>query len=72
MQKKHLTHITPSGDIRMADVETKMPTKRVAVAEAVVEMAPATLELLKKSSLPKGNALACAQSRRNYGGQTRQ
>ena len=49
------------GNVTMVDVGDKAPSKRVAIAEAVVELAPATLELLKKSALPKGDVLACAK-----------
>ena len=45
----------------MVDVGGKRPTERVAVAEAVVELAPATMELLRTKALPKGDALSCAK-----------
>jgi cyclic pyranopterin phosphate synthase len=61
MSKTAFSHLTPRGVVKMVDVGEKTATRRVAIAEAVVEMAPATLELLKKSALPKGNVLACAQ-----------
>ena len=39
-----LTHFDESGASRMVDVGDKSVTQRVAVAEAVVSMEPATLE----------------------------
>ncbi|MDE5879756.1 MAG: cyclic pyranopterin monophosphate synthase MoaC, partial [Desulfovibrio sp.] len=39
----------------------KPVTSRVAVAEAVVELSPGTLALLREKTLPKGAALACAK-----------
>ena len=55
------SHLDAQGNVTMVDVGDKAPSKRVAIAEAVVELAPATLELLKKSALPKGDVLACAK-----------
>lgn len=56
-----LTHIDSDGTARMVDVGAKPATNRVAVAQAVVRLAPATLKLLKAANLPKGDALACAR-----------
>ena len=42
-----LTHFDESGASRMVDVGDKEITQRVAVAEAVVTMQPATLELIR-------------------------
>lgn len=55
------SHLDAQGNVTMVDVGDKAPSKRVAIAEAVVELAPATLELLKKFALPKGDVLACAK-----------
>ena len=55
------SHLDAQGNVTMVDVGDKAPSKRVAIAEAVVELAPATLELLKKSALPKGDVLVTAQ-----------
>ena len=55
------SHLDAQGNVTMVDVGDKAPSKRVAIAEAVVELAQATLELLKKSALPKGDVLACAK-----------
>ena len=56
-----LTHLDAEGRTHMVDVGQKPVTRRVAVAEAVVELAPRTLELLREKALPKGDALACAK-----------
>ena len=45
----------------MVDVGSKPATERVAVAEAVVELNPSTLALLRDKALPKGDVLACAK-----------
>ena len=50
-----------SSDIRMVDVGGKPVTKRQAVARGKVLMQAATLNLLKKGQLPKGDVLAAAR-----------
>ena len=55
------THLDAHGNLSMVDVGQKPATERVAVAEALVELSPATLELLVKEALPKGDVLACAK-----------
>jgi cyclic pyranopterin phosphate synthase len=45
----------------MVDVSAKDVTRRVARAEAFVEMSPATLKLLKANALPKGSPLETAR-----------
>ena len=45
----------------MVDVTGKEPTRRVARAEAFVEMSASTLKLLRSNALPKGNALETAR-----------
>lgn len=58
---KKLTHIDENGTARMVNVGQKAITSRVAVAQAVVSLAPATLRLLLEGDLPKGDALGCAR-----------
>lgn len=55
------SHLDGQGNVTMVDVSGKRTSERVAIAEAVVELAPATLELLKKAALPKGDVLTCAK-----------
>lgn len=56
-----LTHVDAAGDARMVDVADKAHTKRIAVAETRVEMAPETYGLLVGGALPKGDALGTAK-----------
>lgn len=55
------SHIDEQGNARMVDVGHKEATRRVAVAQAVVRMAPETLALLRDKALPKGDALSTAK-----------
>ncbi|MDR1660447.1 MAG: cyclic pyranopterin monophosphate synthase MoaC [Desulfovibrio sp.] len=61
MTKNSFSHLDVKGAMSMVDVGGKSTTQRRAVAEAVVHLAPATMELLKQSALPKGDVLACAK-----------
>jgi len=56
-----LTHVDELGRPRMVDITEKADTQREAVAKGIVTMKAATLELLKKGSMPKGDVLAVAQ-----------
>jgi len=51
-----------SGPIRMVDVTRKKDTQRQAVARGKVRMKPATLELIRKGKLEKGDVLATAKT----------
>jgi cyclic pyranopterin phosphate synthase len=53
--------MSSSSDIRMVDVGGKPVTKRQAAARGKVLMQAATLNLLKKGKLPKGDVLAAAR-----------
>ncbi|HVF10323.1 MAG TPA: cyclic pyranopterin monophosphate synthase MoaC [Abditibacteriaceae bacterium] len=46
---------------QMIDVGTKADTQREAVVEGVLKMTPATVEMVRASTLPKGNALETAR-----------
>ena len=61
MPSQKLTHVDSKGRSRMVDVTDKIQTERVARAEALVEMMPATVKLLRDNKLPKGNALEVAR-----------
>ena len=61
MSTKRLTHVDSEGRSRMVDVSGKEATRRVARAEAFVEMSTATLKLLRTNALPKGNPLETAR-----------
>ena len=51
-----------SGRIRMIDVTQKKETKRQAVAKGKVQMKAATVELIRKAGLEKGDVLAVAKT----------
>ena len=54
-----LSHVDPSGAVRMVDVGGKPASRRRAVATAEVRMSPETTRQLRE--LPKGDALTTAQ-----------
>lgn len=55
------SHIKRNGVVTMVDVSAKPPVKRTAAAEGFIRMAAATLRRLRRASLKKGDALACAR-----------
>lgn len=55
------THLDADGKAHMVDVGAKAATARVAVAEAVVRMQPATRDAVLGGTLPKGDAIAVAR-----------
>lgn len=56
-----LTHLDAQGQASMVDVTTKASTSREAVAEAIVRMLPATLELIEQGGHAKGDVFAVAR-----------
>ena len=56
-----LSHLDASGAARMVDVSAKADTVRVATAEAIVRMEPATLGLIQQGGMPKGDVIATAR-----------
>jgi cyclic pyranopterin phosphate synthase len=54
-----LSHVDETGEVRMVDVGGKPPSRRRAVAWAVLRVAPETAAQLR--SLPKGDALTTAK-----------
>jgi cyclic pyranopterin phosphate synthase len=56
-----LTHFNERGLPTMVEVGDKMETKRVAVAEAWLSMAPETLARIKGGGLKKGDVIGVAQ-----------
>ena len=50
------------GPIRMIDVTQKKETERQAVAKGKIQMKPATLKLIRKGELEKGDVLAVAKT----------
>ena len=59
MQGEELSHVDPSGAVRMVGVGDKPLSRRRARARAFVRMSPGTAERL--GDLPKGDALTTAQ-----------
>ncbi len=53
-----LTHLDARGRAHMVDVAAKAVTERVAVARATVRMQPATLRLIQRGAIGKGEVLA--------------
>jgi cyclic pyranopterin phosphate synthase len=61
MGRSKLTHLDDRGRAKMVSVGDKPVTERVARAEAVVVMKPATLARILDGSTPKGDVLAVAR-----------
>jgi len=61
MGEKRLTHVDEHGKATMVDVGHKTETRRRAVAEVRVRLAPETYALLVAGNLPKGDALSVAK-----------
>lgn len=55
------THLNERGDVHMVDVSAKPATERVAQAEALVRMQPATLSAIAEDDIGKGDVLATAR-----------
>ncbi|MDR0465854.1 MAG: cyclic pyranopterin monophosphate synthase MoaC [Deltaproteobacteria bacterium] len=55
------SHMHADGSVVMVDVGGKQESARIAVVGAVVEMNAATLDLLKRAALPKGDVLTTAK-----------
>ena len=60
-ERRRLTHVDRAGRPRMVDVSDKAPTARRAVAEALVAMEAATLQLVVDGANPKGDVLMVAE-----------
>ncbi len=61
MSADGFSHMDPDGAISMVDVGHKGDTRRVAIVRSVVQVSPATLDLLKRQALPKGDVLTTAK-----------
>ena len=59
--KNELTHLDANGGLTMVNVGAKPSTERRAVAEALVDLSPDTMRLLREKALPKGDVLTCAK-----------
>lgn len=58
---KDLTHLDSQGRARMVDVSGKNETRRKAVAEGHIRMAPDTLAAIQAGNGPKGEVLQVAR-----------
>ncbi|HID82463.1 MAG TPA: cyclic pyranopterin monophosphate synthase MoaC [Chromatiales bacterium] len=56
-----LTHFNSAGDAHMVDVGEKAATHRVALASGLIQMQPATLELILSGGHKKGDVLGIAR-----------
>jgi cyclic pyranopterin phosphate synthase len=56
-----LTHIGPGGEAHMVDVSAKPDSRRTAIAEGRVVMAPATLALALTGEAKKGDVFGVAR-----------
>ncbi len=61
MSSAGLTHLDADGRLAMVDVSDKAVTRRVAKAQAIVRMQPATARALAEGTLAKGDAIAVAR-----------
>src|SRR4029453_1064208 len=58
---QRLTHIDTNGRAQMVDVSAKPMSKRRAVASGKIQLKRATLELIAKDQIAKGNVFATAR-----------
>jgi cyclic pyranopterin phosphate synthase len=56
-----LTHLDADGAARMVDVGAKPVTRRLAVAEATIRMAPEVARVVAAGDAPKGDVLGVAR-----------
>ena len=56
-----LTHLGADGRAEMVDVSAKEVTQRVAVARALVRVAPETARLIAAGNAPKGDVIGVAR-----------
>lgn len=55
------SHIDPEGHARMVEVSRKTPQRRLARATGIIELAPATVELIRADRIGKGSVLTVAE-----------
>jgi len=63
MEKQHLklSHVNSRGEARMVDVSAKPVVLREAIARGEIRLQPATLRLIHRQAIAKGNVLATAR-----------
>lgn len=57
----NFTHLDETGAARMVDVSAKPISRREAVAEGLIKLAPQTIERIAADEIAKGNVLATAR-----------
>jgi cyclic pyranopterin phosphate synthase len=58
---RRLTHLNARGEAAMVDVSAKPPMHRLAVARGEIRLAKATVQLIQRNQIAKGNVLAAAR-----------
>lgn len=58
---EQLTHFDAQGQAHMVDVGDKAATRRLAVAQGLIRIEPATLRLIEAGSAKKGDVLGVAR-----------
>ncbi|MCU0606953.1 MAG: cyclic pyranopterin monophosphate synthase MoaC [Candidatus Edwardsbacteria bacterium] len=61
MKNTRLSHVDAMGAAKMVDISSKRKTLRVAVARGAIGMKPATLRLIERNKLAKGDVLSVAR-----------
>lgn len=61
MSEPKLTHIDSRGEASMVDVSAKPVQLREAIAAGEILLQPATIDLIERNQLAKGNVLATAR-----------
>ncbi len=61
MKNARLSHVDGAGRAKMVDISAKRKTLRVAVASGTVSMKPATLRLIERNKIAKGDVLSVAR-----------
>ena len=56
-----LSHLDSEGQVSMVDVTAKTAQLREAVASGEIQLQPATLDLIERNQVAKGNVLATAR-----------
>lgn len=56
-----LTHVDGAGKARMVDVSAKPRVRRRALARGRIDLAPATVALVRENAIAKGDVLAVAR-----------
>jgi cyclic pyranopterin monophosphate synthase len=61
VKSKRMTHLNDQGEASMVDVTAKPVVVRTAVARGEIRLQPATLKLIVRHGLAKGDVLAAAR-----------